>query len=327
MKKALTISIRSNIFTIEEDAYARLDTYLNEIKDHFSNLENTEDIVTDIESRIAEQLLETKDQVVTLASVEKIIAIMGTVDQFDETTPKSDPVNNSSPSKLKKLYRNTEDAVIGGVASGIGIYIGKDPLFVRLGFIILTLLSGFGVALYFILWILVPEAKTKAQKLEMAGAPVTLETLSESVDIQKARSAVGSFFENTAKISRPIASSLGPVVRIVTGVILLLIGIGFVASSFAALIFLISISFGFPIMGGFLLGMATVALSIAIPGICIFLVGIGILRNQSAFSSAFGITMITLWAISICITAGMAARFAGSFVQNNQTRIIQIQNW
>ncbi len=338
MKKALTISIRSTLFTIEEDAYNRLDAYLKDITAHFSKTEGSEDVVSDIETRIAEKLLETKEQVISLPSVETIISVMGNVDQFEETKTEN---TSAKTSRTKKLYRNPSDALIGGVASGIAAYIGQDVLFVRLGFVILTFLSGFGVLLYVTLWILTPEAKTQAQKLEMAGEPVTLETIStavkeqirkaEHIDTKKAESAVRSFIQSASK-------SIGPVARITIAIVLILIGVSLIGGAFAALTLIASISAGFPLLGSYILGMGTILLSIIIPGVCIFLAGIGIIRKKPAFSASFGIAMLTMWAIAICVTLVMAARFAGGYIfnpdvhqfQNNQIpqmRVIQIRHW
>lgn len=335
MKKALTISIRSTLFTIEEDAYARLDGYLRDITRHFANTEGSEDVVSDIETRIAEKLIDAKEQVISLPSVESIIRAMGTIDQFEETPDKNSTKDSANK---KKLYRNPSDAMIGGVASGIAAYIGQDALFVRLGFILLTFLSGFGVMLYIILWVLTPEAKTQAQKLEMAGEPVTLETISsavkeqikkaESIDTKKAESAIRSFMQSTARM-------IGPTARVVIAVILIIIGASLVGSSFAALTLIASISAGFPLLGSHVLGMSTILLSIIIPGICILLAGVGIIRRKPAFSSTFGIVMLTLWAVAVCVTLVMIARFAGGVIMNtnaqyfpeNQMRVIQIRHW
>lgn len=331
MKKALTISIRSTLFTIEEDAYNRLDSYLKDITAHFSKTEGSEDVISDIETRIAEKLLETKEQVISLLSVEKIISVMGTVDQFEETK-----TEDSSPAQThgKKLYRNPSDAMIGGVASGIAAYIGQEAIFVRLGFVLLTFLSGFGILMYIVLWILMPEAKTQAQKLEMAGDPVTLGTISEAVKRQIKR-AENIDTKGAKSAIRGFVHSLAPVIKISIAVVLILIGVSLIGGAFAALALIASISAGFPLLGSYILGMSTILLSIIIPGVCIFLAGIGIIRNKPAFSAGFGVAMLTIWSISICVTLVMVARFAGGYMftpqmnqfDGNQMRMIQIRHW
>lgn len=156
MKKALQISLAKTLFTIEEDAYARLENYLAAVRKHFAS--------------IAEQLLERKEKIVTIEAIESILAKMGKVEDFDDRIASNVPASDGGPAiGGKKLYRNTDNAIIAGVCSGIAAYFGWDALWVRLGFFLLTFLNGFGILLYIVLWIIMPEAKSAAQKLEMTG--------------------------------------------------------------------------------------------------------------------------------------------------------------
>jgi phage shock protein PspC (stress-responsive transcriptional regulator) len=335
MKKALTISIRSTLFTIEEDAYVRLDEYLKDITGYFSKTEGSEEVIGDIETRIAEKLFETKEQVISLPSVESIILAMGTISQFEDA--KNESAHKNTRYK-KKLYRNPSDSMISGVSSGIAAYIGQEAIFVRLGFILLTLLSGFGILLYCILWILMPEAKTQAQKLEMAGEPVTLETISTAVKDQIKNAGSLDAKQAGSVIQKHIQSmirGIGPTARIVTAVILILTGVTLISGSFTVLTFVASLSAGIPIHGLHILGMSSVLLSIIIPGVYILLSGIGIIRKKSAFSNTVGITMLIFWIVSICITLMVMARLAGGVIATSRThyfpyshhRIIQIRHW
>lgn len=180
MKKTIPITISKILFYIEEDAYNQLSKYLDTVRAHFSSYPDSDEIVQDIENRIAEQFLENHnhDNIVTLENVEALIASMGNVEDFDETDKQSsDNETPKSKSKPKKLFRDPDDVIIGGVASGLAAYFGMETSIMRLIFVIVTLFAGSGIIIYIILWLIVPEAKTSIDKLQMKGEPVTLESL------------------------------------------------------------------------------------------------------------------------------------------------------
>lgn len=185
MKKTVSVSIASTPFLLEEDAYRALDAYLAGVKSHFAGAPEEAEIVADIESRIAEQFAEAARKVIDLATVEGVIASMGDAREFGEGGSKAGtPPGPEAPKPQdapKRLYRNPEDKVIAGVASGVAAYLGVDAVVVRVAFIVLTLLNGFGILLYVALWISMPEARTASQRLEMSGTPVTLENLADRV--------------------------------------------------------------------------------------------------------------------------------------------------
>jgi phage shock protein PspC (stress-responsive transcriptional regulator) len=181
MKKALQISIAKTLFTVEEDAYAALDRYLAAVKAHFAATDGHDEIVADIETRIAEQLLESKEQVITLPTVESVTKQMGSVDDFDDAETTKRPLAEQVDQK-KKLYRDADNGIIAGVCSGLAAFFGVNVLWLRIGFVVLSLFNLVGVIIYGILWLVLPEAKTASQKLEMVGTPVTLATLSETVN-------------------------------------------------------------------------------------------------------------------------------------------------
>jgi hypothetical protein len=108
MKKTFNISINNTPFTIEEDAYQKLDAYLNAIKTHFASNVDKEEIIKDIEARIAEKLSDLSHAIATEKDVDSIIADMGTINQFDGT--KEEPVSTSKTKK--RLYRDTDNAII-----------------------------------------------------------------------------------------------------------------------------------------------------------------------------------------------------------------------
>jgi phage shock protein PspC (stress-responsive transcriptional regulator) len=116
--------------------------------------------------------------VINIEDVDEVIQIMGQPSDF---APDDDSRDDETFIRYqKRLYRDPENKVIGGVCSGIGAYFNLDPIWVRILFVLLVLAPGFGILLYIILWLVVPEARTAAERLEMRGHPVTISTLENS---------------------------------------------------------------------------------------------------------------------------------------------------
>ncbi|MXV14356.1 PspC domain-containing protein [Hufsiella ginkgonis] len=185
MNKTIIINMNGIIFHIEEDAYDSLKNYMAAIKRHFAYTADSEEIVTDIESRIAEmfsELLEAeKKQVVVLKDVESIVAQMGSVSDFEsaEDSPAQEEIY-VKPSR--KLFKDPDHRLIGGVCSGIAHYFGIDVKWVRLIFLLLLLPGGSGMLIYIIFAIVMPKANTRAERMEMKGEPVTLHNFKKNFD-------------------------------------------------------------------------------------------------------------------------------------------------
>lgn len=173
MKKTFSVNLGNRVYNIDEDAYLMLSAYLERIEGHFSDLKEREDIINDIELRISELFLErlgVNKQVVTLVDVNEVIRIMGDPHEISgsEEEPRSTWERTSG---TKRIYRDPDDRMIGGVCAGLAGYTNIDPVIMRLIFVVL-LFMGIGALAYIILWIVVPEARTTAQKLEMRGDSV-----------------------------------------------------------------------------------------------------------------------------------------------------------
>lgn len=188
MKKTLTINISGTVFHIDEDAYEKLKSYLQKINAHFSGQEGGHEIVTDIEARIAElftQKMNSEQTVVNETMVNEVIELMGLPEDFDPEQTESDPGKSHSSnyySKNKRLYRDPDSRVLGGVCSGLGHYLGLDKVLVRvLFFIFIIATSGVGFFAYLIFWIAVPKARTTSQRLEMRGEDINVENIGRSV--------------------------------------------------------------------------------------------------------------------------------------------------
>ncbi len=210
MKKTLTINLNGTVFHIDEDAYEALSSYLDELTRQLASEDGSQEILEDIEARISELFAERLRygmQVVRLYDVRDIIAVMGQPEQIADSssvvneangaegaaeTVKAETVDaeaegsqDASNMKAgpKRLLRAVDDRVIAGVCSGLGWYTGLDRWIFRALFITAFLLGyGFPLILYIILWIILPEARTLAQKLQMRGIAPTVENIRQAVN-------------------------------------------------------------------------------------------------------------------------------------------------
>lgn len=192
MKKTYNINLGGIVFHIDEDAYELLDKYLSNLRIHFSKEEGAEEIVHDMELRISElfsERLNEKKQVVTLKDVEEIIAQMGKPEEFSDDTTQDTNEYIKEEKTPKRLFRDPDNKVIGGVCSGIAAYFGWDVTILRILLIILAfpvfwngafIIKGI-VLFYIIAWIIIPEANTATDKLSMKGMKVNVENIGKTV--------------------------------------------------------------------------------------------------------------------------------------------------
>lgn len=190
MNKTITANISGIVFHIESDAYEKLNKYLSTIRHYFEKSEGAEEIMADIEARIAElfkEKLKNEREVITMEDVDSVIAIMGEPEQYIDSGEDFDSgYSESSYSHrekgfTRKLFRDPDDKVLGGVCSGIGYYFGIDRIWLRASFLIAVLAFGVGIVPYIILWIIIPLAKSSGDKLEMKGEPVTVDSIGRTV--------------------------------------------------------------------------------------------------------------------------------------------------
>ena len=183
MKITVSINLGGYSFNIDEDAYTELKSYLKNLELHFAGEESSSEIISDIETRMAE-LFRTKitsyKQVINIDDVRKVISVLGTPEDISDTEGPSARDKFSSPG-YHRMYRDTDHRIIGGVCSGMGAYWDIDPLIIRVIFVALVLAGGVGALVYLILYIVLPEARTTAQKIEMKGNPVNIHNIKDSV--------------------------------------------------------------------------------------------------------------------------------------------------
>ena len=205
MKKNITINLSGRLFQIDEDAYELLQQYINSLRSSFGHQDGGDEIVDDIEARIAELFDELKANgtvAITIDHVKDIMTRIGTPEQLagdDEQEGKSqngtngdawdaarsaaqDMYNNvRTRTAGKKLYRNPDDKMVAGVMSGLAAYTGTDVTWWRLGMVVFTMFFGMGILAYIILAILLPQANLPEEKLKMQGMEVTPQNLADVV--------------------------------------------------------------------------------------------------------------------------------------------------
>jgi len=188
MNKTININLGGFFFHIDESAYKKLRRYLDSISKSLSDdPQGKNEIIADIEARISELLSEKitdARQVVSESDIEEIIAIMGQPEDYSDTEGSYSDASYSysrNSNSGKKLFRDGDDKFLGGVAAGIAHYFGVDTIWIRLGLLALFFGAGFGIIIYIILWILLPEAKTTAEKLQMEGEDVNIDNIEKKI--------------------------------------------------------------------------------------------------------------------------------------------------
>jgi len=187
MNKTVNINLGGMFFHIDEDAYQKLTRYFDAIKRSLSNSSGHDEIIKDIEMRVSELLHDkqkTDKYVIGLKDVDEVIAVMGQPEDYiiEDDFKEANTAYSTASRRTKKLYRDREKGMIGGVAAGLGYYFGIDAVWIRI-VLILLVFAGFGTGIlaYIILWIVTPEAVTTSEKLEMTGEPVTISNIEKKV--------------------------------------------------------------------------------------------------------------------------------------------------
>ncbi len=205
MNKVISINIGGSIFQVEENAYDKLNGYLNELKKYFSNKPEGNEIITDIENRIAELLrarITTSKAAIDIDDVTEVTSSMGAPKDFaieeekgenpsDENNTEKKSVFTMNETATNRVFRDPDARIVGGVCSGLGHYFKIDPIWIRLFFVIVTItflkVIFFGaspVLVYIILWIIIPEAKTTAEKLQMRKEKINIDNIQKSVQTE-----------------------------------------------------------------------------------------------------------------------------------------------
>lgn len=231
MKKTYTISIGGQIFHTEEDAGDKLQAYIQTLEKHYFQEEGGQEIMNDIENRIAELLQEATQkqntEVVTLEDIQQVIQILGNPDDII-SEDYTETVKEKTP---RKLYRDLDRNMLGGVAAGIANYFHISLAFVRFLFLLLTFFYGVTFIVYIILWIVLPPALTAKQKLEMKGEKINIlnieknirngiSDLKENGKVQEGFKKTGGFIsEILIAIGRTLLKILKIILKILAGIL------------------------------------------------------------------------------------------------------------
>lgn len=344
MNKTVNINLGGFVFHIDEDAFQKLTNYFEAIKRSLSNTSGQDEIIKDIEIRIGEIISEkhTSDkQVISIREVEDIILIMGQPEDYriegDEQIEAA-PIFSDQKS-TKKLYRDEENAAIGGVLAGLGHYFGIDKTWLRVFLLIMVFAWGTGFVAYIILWIAMPAAKTTSEKLEMRGEPVNISNIEkkvrEEIEMLSGKLKSNDFDKMRQEMktnSDKFKNNFGEIIRSVLNVFAKVIGGLMILTSMALLVvFLIGVlAFGttnfpdFPFHSFIELGNFTdypiwffgllFYLAVSIPSVFVLLLGIKIVApNSKSIGSIAKYVLLAIWIIAIGILISIGVKQASEY--------------
>lgn len=467
MKKTVSINISGVIFHIEEDGYEKLKQYLSSIQQYFATYEDSQEIVTDIENRVAEKLLAklkvTGSQVITLDDVNELVGAMGTVADFeaieDEEIFADQPARSASQSaaggqtaggrtsrdtagerayadsstqpglpprprqlardlrrktiggvasgianyfnidavwvrlafvtlavgfpalngsvgnnngqffgslsgfavlayiamwiafpgsntleddkSVKKFFRNPDDKVLGGVASGLAAYFGVDTGLVRLAFVLGIVFFGIGLLAYFVLWMIAPPANSLTEKMEMQGQPITLTNIEQNIKTNLNLPTTGAensltkallfpfrviamLFSGLGRALGPVLGGLVTVIRVFAGIIILIVAFSLIVASLAAggvalgLYNGVYSDYG---MGPFELFRNDLSLPLVLAALTfsliscfwLVLVGMWLITTRAIINTRTGLTLLGIEVVSLVILIALGTSLAGRF--------------
>lgn len=238
MKRTLSVSISGTVFQIEDNAYKLIEEYLGKLEKYFSVQEGGNEVLADIEFRIAEILKERngrEKEVVILSDIEFVIEQLGSPEEFmepEEIGGKSREKEKTSTSE-RKLYRDIDHQFIAGICSGLAKYLNLDRVLVRILWILFTIMtSGFFILVYLIMWAIVSPAHTSSQKLEMQGEPVNVKNIRKEVNEKTTRPH--------ERRSSGFGRFLGIILKTLGIIILIIIGLPLIIALIAIIIALIA---------------------------------------------------------------------------------------
>jgi phage shock protein PspC (stress-responsive transcriptional regulator) len=334
MNKTIIININGIVFHIEEDAYEILKHYMTDVKRHFAYTAGSDEIVSDIENRIAEMFVERleqeKKQVIVSQDVEFVTAQMGSVADFDVEGDDEAPftVHDSLKSE-RKLFRDTDDRVIGGVCSGVGHYFNIEPKWIRLITIFFIFMGGSGLLIYGILWIATPVAKTRADKMAMKGEEPTLQNFKKNFDeeLDALNKNLSPALSTLERGIRDFFNGLASFINAILKGFVKLIGALIIFACVVALLALIIATFGlfgwnselsnfpFNAINPEYKGMMYLAAFIIafIPLLALFFFAIRVVFNKPLITKTGSFVMLIIWICGLCIGAFYGTKLGSEF--------------
>jgi len=349
MNKTVNINLGGMFFHIDEDAYLKLTRYFDAIKRSLNNSSGQDEIIKDIEMRVSELLTEkqkSEKHVVGLKDVDEVIAVMGQPEDYIiEDEEKSNQSFNKNNRSNKKLYRDKEKGMIGGVATGLGHYFGIDAVWIKIVFLIFVFAGfGTGILAYFVLWVVTPEAITTSEKLEMTGEPVTISNIEKKVREEidslsdKFKNADYDKMGNQVKSgAERISGSLGDFIMTVFKVFAKFLGVILIMGGVTVLFFLLigvftlgtNVFIDFPWQNFIEAGNFTeypiwsfgllMFFAVGIPFFFMTLLGFKLLApNTKTIGNIAKYTLLAVWIIAIAITISIGIKQATEVSYDNK---------
>ena len=345
MNKTVNINLGGMFFHIDEDAYQKMTRYFDAIKRSLSNSSGHDEIIKDIEMRVSELLNEKQKSdkyVISLKDVDEVIAVMGQPEDYiiEDELKGANTYNSSTTRRTKKLYRDREKGMIGGVSAGLGHYFGIDAVWIRIVLILLVFAGfGTGIVAYIILWIVTPEAITTTEKLEMTGEPVTISNIEKKVREEfenvsdKIKNADYDKYGNQIKTGAgKIGNSFGDFIMTIFKIFAKFLGVILIISGITVLFFLLIGIFtlgsgafiDFPWQGFIEAGNFTdypvwafgllMFFAVGIPFFFLTLLGFKLLApNMKSIGNIAKYTLLALWLIAVSLAISIGIKQASAF--------------
>jgi phage shock protein PspC (stress-responsive transcriptional regulator) len=347
MNKTIIININGIVFHIEEDAYEILKNYMTDVQRHFLNSADSLEITTDIENRIAEMfneiLLREGKQVVVLQDVKTVVEQMGSVEDFETEEEGAKPNAQQAftyGTEPRRLFRDPDDHLVAGVCSGIANYFDFNPVWVRLLFAIALAFFGTGFILYIILWIVVPKAVTRADRMAMKGQKLDLQGFKNN--FEEELNTVKGNLHNFHAEARPLIYKTRDFAGDIFGhfgnflggagkVIGKLIAIALIAGAFAGIIFLIVLVISAFVYGNHRIGIyhmfpfniadqhvnnifiVCAVLIAIIPLMAIILTLINFVFKGNVINRTAGSTLLMVWVVALSVVIYYTAKTSADF--------------
>jgi phage shock protein PspC (stress-responsive transcriptional regulator) len=343
MNKTIIININGMVFHIEEDAYEILKTYMSAVTRHFMNSADSLEITTDIENRIAEMfndiLQRESKQVVVAQDVDAVVQQMGSVEDFEaEENGEAAGPAFAYATENRRLFRDADDHLVGGVAAGISNYFDIDAIWVRLGFVLLCAGGGIGLLLYIILWIVVPKAVTRADRMAMKGQRLDLQGFKQNFE-QELSGVKGNLHAlkheakplayKTRDFAGDVFTHFGTFIGGTAKLLLKMVAIALLIGCFAAMIGLVIAIIAFTAYGNntlihffpfnivnreantafFICGFLTLAM----PLLAIILVIINAVFNGRTIGRTTGAALLMVWVVAISIVIYQSTKALTNF--------------
>lgn len=355
MNKTVNINLGGFFYHIDEDAYQKLSRYFDAIKRSLKNSNGQDEIIKDIELRVSELFSEKQKSdkhVIGLKEVDEVIAVMGQPEDYriddeqseNQQTGFSFTNINGDKTRLKKLYRDKDHAMVGGVLAGLGHYFGVDKSWFRLIFLCMISFYGTGFLVYIILWIVIPEAVTTTEKLEMTGEPVTISNIEKKVrqEFENVSHTFSDFQEKNKIKNQNFTNSLGDFILTLLSIFLKFIGGMLIFTGFVTIVALLigvftlgnihNIQFPWTTFietGNYDYPIWTFGLTmffvVGIPFFVLILLGLKLVSPSSkSIGNIAKNTLLAIWILSLTFAIAVGVQQIGAY--SNEGRVVKKQN-